>query len=156
MRWALRIVLPLVVVVAALAVGAARSEAPSSDAERAQAVAGSVRCPECAGQSVASSDAPAAAQIKAEIERRVAEGESDDQIRAALVRSYGEGILLNPPSSGVAGLVWIVPVAAVVIALAGLAVALRRWRPAVAVPATDDDRLLVAEARRRLGGDPGR
>ena len=156
MRWALRIVLPLVVVLAALAVGAAGSDGPASDAERASAVAGSVRCPTCAGQSVASSDAPAASQIKAEIERRVAEGESDDQIRAALVRSYGEGILLNPPSSGVAGLVWILPVAAVVIALAGLALALQRWRSAVPVPATDDDRLLVAEARRRLGGDPDR
>jgi cytochrome c-type biogenesis protein CcmH/NrfF len=155
-RWALRIALPLVVVAAALAVGAAGSDAPSSDAERASAVAGSVRCPTCAGQSVASSDAPAAGQIKAEIERRVAEGESDDEIRAALVRSYGEGILLNPPSSGVAGLVWAVPVAAVVVALAGLAVALRRWRPAVPAPATDDDRLLVAEARRRLVADPDR
>jgi len=147
---ALRFAVPLLVVFVALAIGASGSDAPGTDAERSQAIAGSVRCPTCAGQSIASSDAPAAAQIRAEIDRRVAAGESDDQIEAALVGAYGDGILLTPPSSGVAGLVWVLPVAGLVLAIAILVVAFRRWRPAPAAPASAADRLLVAEARRDL------
>lgn len=156
MRRALRLAVPLVVVLAALVVGASRSEAPRTDGERAQAIAGSVRCPTCAGQSVASSDAPAAAQIRAEIDRRVAAGETADQIEAALVSSYGEGILLTPPASGIGALVWVVPVAAVVLALGGLALALRRWRPETVAHASEEDRLLVERARRDLERRPPR
>ncbi|MEX2658049.1 MAG: cytochrome c-type biogenesis protein CcmH [Acidimicrobiales bacterium] len=144
MRRALRIALPVAIVVVALAVGASGSDGPRSDPERAQAIAASVRCPTCAGQSVAASDAPAAEQIRAEIDRRVAAGESDDRIKASLVAAYGEGILLNPPASGVAGLVWVLPVAALVFAAGGLAMAFRRWRTVPADLATDDDRVLGA------------
>lgn len=139
MRRVLRIVLPVIVVLVALAVGASRSDGPRSDPERAQAIAASVRCPTCAGQSVASSDAPAAVQIRAEIDRRVAAGESEDRIKASLVAAYGEGILLNPPASGLAGLVWVLPVAGLVFAAAALALALRRWCTVPAGVATDED-----------------
>lgn len=151
MKRLLSILMPVLVVLGALAVGASGSDAPSTDAERAQAVAGTVRCPTCQGQSVASSDAPAAVEIRREIDRRVAAGEDDDEIRGALTAAYGDGILLNPPASGVAGLVWVLPVAAIVIAIGALAYALRRWRPTSAAPVTDDDRRLVEEAllRRR-------
>ncbi len=154
MRKLLGLLVPVAVVLVALAIGAGGSGGPTSDAERAQGIAGTVRCPTCRGQSVASSDAPAAGQIRAEIDRRVAAGEGDDEIRTSLVGAYGEGILLNPPSSGVAGLVWVLPVAGFVIAAAALALALRRWRGDPVGPPTDDDRLLVAEAmqRRRHGG----
>lgn len=148
MKRLLAILAPVLVVVAALAVGASGSDAPSSDAERAQAIAGTVRCPTCRGQSVASSDAPAAVEIRREIDRRVGVGEGDDEVQRALVAAYGDGILLNPPASGVAGLVWVLPVAGLVIALGALAYAFRRWRPVPAGPVTDEDRTLVDEALR--------
>lgn len=116
-----------VVVVAALVVGA-RPEGAETDEERAQAIAETVACPACSGQSVASSDAPAAANLRNDIERRVAAGESDDEIRAAYAARFGEEILLNPPRSGAAGLVWVIPVVAVVAACGGLAFAFVRWR----------------------------
>lgn len=144
MKRALRIALPAIVGLVALAIGASGSDGPPSDPERALAIAASVRCPTCAGQSVAASDAPAAAQIRAEIDRRVAAGESDDRIKASLVAAYGESILLNPPASGVAGLVWVLPVAALVFASVGLALAFRRWRTVPAGLDTDEDRVLGA------------
>lgn len=158
MRRVAGVLVPIAVLVVALAIGASGSDAPASDAERAQAIAGSVRCPTCRGQSVASSDAPAAVQIRADIDRRVAAGQDDDEIEAALVAAYGDGILLNPPSSGVAGLVWVLPVAGFVVAAGALVLALRRWRGGPVRPPTDDDRLLVAEAmrRRREGGADAR
>ena len=116
-----------VVVIGALVFGVQDRDA-KTDAERAQSIAESVACPACSGQSVASSDAPAAANLRVDIERRVAEGQSDDEIRAAYAARFGDEILLNPPSSGVAAVVWVLPVLAVVAGGAGLVVAFRRWR----------------------------
>ena len=121
--WALLVV----VVAGALAVGTTDRDV-TTDAERVQNIAETVRCPTCRGQSVASSDAPAAANVRSDIERRVAEGESDDEIRAARAARFGDGIRLNPPRSGVAGLVWVLPVAALVAAGGGLVFAFRRWK----------------------------
>jgi len=148
-RRVLSILVPVAVVVVALVVGSSGSDGPRTDAERAQAIAGTVRCPTCRGQSVASSDAPAAVEIRREIDRRVAAGEDEEEVQAALVAAYGEGIVLNPPGSGVAGLVWVLPVAGLVVAAGALAVAFRRWRPVVAGVASDEDRRLVEAARRR-------
>jgi cytochrome c-type biogenesis protein CcmH len=116
-----------VVVIAALVVGT-RPEGTRTDEERAAAIAATVACPACSGQSVASSDAPAAANLRNDITRRVAAGETDDEIRAAYAARFGDEILLNPPRSGAAGLVWVIPVVGVVAAGAGLTVAFRRWR----------------------------
>jgi cytochrome c-type biogenesis protein CcmH len=144
--------LALVVVLAgALAVGARSGGTPEPE-ERVRAIAATVRCPTCDGQSAASSNAASATNIRSEIERRVGEGESDDEIRAALASSYGEWVLLNPPRSGVAGLVWVLPVAGLLGAVVALGFAFRRWRVAGSPDApSDDDRLLVERARRRTG-----
>jgi cytochrome c-type biogenesis protein CcmH/NrfF len=116
-----------VVVIAALVVGT-RPDGTRTDEERAHAIAETIACPACNGQSVASSDAVASENIRTEIQRRVEAGESDDEIRAAFAQRFGDDILLNPPRSGAAALVWVIPVAAVVAAGTGLAFAFRRWR----------------------------
>lgn len=125
-RWGAWVLL-LVVVIGALIAGTQDGGA-RTETERMQSIAKSVRCPTCRGQSVADSDAPAAANVRKDIERRVAAGESDDQIRADLAARFGDGILLTPPSSGVAGLVWVMPVVALAAAAGGLTFAFRRWR----------------------------
>ncbi len=139
-----------VIAVVALVIGAQPGPARSTD-ERVQSIGSGVRCPTCAGQSVATSDAPAAKAIRSQIRDDVEAGRSDDTIRARLTASYGDDILLNPPRSGFAGLVWIVPVAAVVVAFGGLALAFRRWERAAPAGPSRRDRDLVAAA---LGQDP--
>ena len=42
--------------------------------------------------------------------------------------AVGDSILLTPPRDGVAGLVWVLPVLALVTAAGALTVAFRRWR----------------------------
>ena len=125
-RWGAWVVL-LVVVAGALVVGTQDSGA-KTDSERVQSIAKSVRCPTCRGQSVADSDAPAAANVRKDIERRVADGQSNDDIRSALAARFGDSILLTPPRDGVAGLVWVLPVIGLVAAIAGITFAFRRWR----------------------------
>lgn len=120
--------LALVIVLGlALAVGT-RAEAASSPQDRARSLAATIKCPTCRSQSAATSDAPAAKFIREEISRRIADGQSNDEIRDYFASRYGEEILLTPSASGVAGLVWIVPVVVVVLAAAGLGYAFLRWR----------------------------
>lgn len=134
-----------VVVVIALAIGSRAPEAKTPD-ERLRAIGNELRCPTCAGQAVATSDAPAARAIRTQIEDDIAAGRDDDTIRARLVASYGEDILLTPPRSGFAGLVWIVPVAVVVVAFGGLALLFRRWEKADPKGPSRQDRALVEAA----------
>lgn len=135
----------VVAVALVVAVAGGRDSAPSH-AKRADTIARGVRCPTCRGQSVAESAAPAASAIRAEIRRRVDDGQSREEIESYLQGRYGSDILLTPPRRGVGGLVWIVPVVVVAGAAAGLALALQRWsRRSLAHP-SDEDRALVAHA----------
>jgi cytochrome c-type biogenesis protein CcmH/NrfF len=77
---------------------------------------------------VAESDAPAAKDVRAEITRRISVGESDAEIRGFFARTIGSDLLLRPSSSGLAGLVWVLPVAVFVLAAAAIAFAFTRWR----------------------------
>ena len=147
MRW-LRWVALAVVVAAGLTVGAVRDGGPRTEAERVESIASEVRCPTCRGLSAAESDAKAAGAIRAEIRDRLRDGYTPDEIRAYLVSRYGGDALLRPAATGVAGLVWALPVAAFVIAVAGLAVALARWRRGGARP----DEARAHAGRWALGG----
>ncbi len=137
-----------VVVVGALFVGGRDGRGAESVTARTHRIANGVRCPTCRDLSAAESDAAAAKAVRLAIRRGVEAGESDGEIRAALVSRYGHDIVLTPDSRGVAGLVWALPVGVVVVALSLLAVAFRRWRPEGRHP-TAEDRALVDEALRR-------
>jgi len=132
-----------------LAVAALADSGPRTSAERARDVAESIKCPTCQGQSVADSSAPAARAIRTEIARRIESGETDAQIRDYIAGIYGEENLLTPPRDGVAGLIWFLPVAGLVLAVGGLAVVFQRWRVPDDVEVSDEDRVLVQQARRR-------
>jgi len=75
-------------------------------------------------------------------------GETDDQIRDYIAGIYGEDALLTPPSDGVAGLIWFLPVAGFVGAVGGLVVVFRRWQVPEDVEVSDEDQVLVEQARR--------
>lgn len=133
----------------ALVVAAIGDSGPRTTAERSRGIAESIKCPTCQGQSVADSAAPAARAIRTEIGRRLEAGETDDEIRDYIAGIYGEESLLTPPSDGVAGLIWFLPVAGFVAALGGLVVVFRRWRVPDDIEVSDEDRVLVEQARRR-------
>ena len=120
--------LALVSLAVLLTFGSLDDRGTPSDAERAAAIARSLRCPQCAGESVAESNVSVAREIRADIARRVDAGQGEDDIRAAYAALYGESILLTPPSSGFGSLVWILPAVVGLTAAAGLGFAFRRWR----------------------------
>lgn len=143
-RWSWLCILALVLV--ALIRAGASDGAPSSTEERVRSIAATIKCPTCRSQSVAGSDSAAARAIRVEIDKRVRGGESADEIRTAIAATYGDDVLLTPSRSGAAGLVWVLPVVALVLASAGLLAAFARWRRGSSVPLTDADRALVDRA----------
>jgi cytochrome c-type biogenesis protein CcmH len=117
-----------VVALTVLLVGALDQAGARTEEERVQAISRTIQCPACSGQSVAGSNASSAQAIRAEIADRVAEGQTDDEIRAYFASRYGDQILLTPPSSGAGAVVWIAPVVALAVASLGLALAFKRWQ----------------------------
>jgi cytochrome c-type biogenesis protein CcmH/NrfF len=117
-----------VVAVTVLLVGALDQAGARTEEERVQSISRTIQCPACSGQSVAGSNASSAQAIRAEIADRVAEGQTDDEIRAYFASRYGDQILLTPPSSGAGAVVWVAPVVALAVASLGLALAFKRWQ----------------------------
>lgn len=138
-----------VLVAAVLVVGArGGSGGPESLDHRVERIARDVRCPQCSGQSAADSDAETAVAVRATIRQQVQQGRTDGQIKQYLADRYGQDILERPPATGIASLVWVLPVIALVLAVAGLIFAFRRWKAqAVGGHPTPEDRRLVDESR---------
>jgi cytochrome c-type biogenesis protein CcmH len=146
-KWLLPLVL-LAVIVGALIIGARGDGKPATPQQRADSIASRVKCPVCNGLSVAQSEAGLARSIYAEILRQVEAGRTDQQVTQYIVDTYGEEQLTRPDATGVGSIVWIAPVVLVVLSLAGLAGAFRKWRPAPGGELTDADRALVERAQR--------
>lgn len=137
----------LIVLAGALVVGVVDRDGRATEEERASDIGETIGCPECAGQTVADSDAASARNIRSVIREMVDEGLSDDEIRAEVDARYPENLLLTPRRSGIVGLVWVAPVVALVLALAGLGYAFYRWRGvARGGSASPADRALVEQA----------
>jgi cytochrome c-type biogenesis protein CcmH len=130
-----------IIVAAILAVGLAIAwtarPQPLTAAERVDRISAELRCPVCQGLSVQDSPSETARSMRALVAQRVAEGRTDDEIRAEFVRSYGDWILLSPPLLSPSGLVWLLPLLAVAL---GAWLAWRRSRaPAVVSDAPTDE-----------------
>ena len=118
----------------AVAVAVAWSARPQAEtqAQRVDRIASELRCVVCQGLSVKDSPAESARQMRDLVVQRVAEGKTDDQIRDEFRASYGDWVVLSPPLLSWSGLIWLVPIAAL---LGGLVVAWRRMRaPPAALP----------------------
>jgi cytochrome c-type biogenesis protein CcmH len=114
-----------------------------SSAARAHDLETQLKCPECQGLSVADSQAPTSRAIRADIKRRIAAGQNDEQIRQAYIDKYGDSILLAPEDSGVSLLVWVLPVVVLALGATGIVFALRRNRDEPHLHATEADERLV-------------
>ena len=83
--------------------------------QQTQEIAASLRCPVCQGLSVADSPSEMAVNMKSEVRDMLARGYTREQIESHFVRSYGEFVLLAPKFEGVNALVWILPIAALLL-----------------------------------------
>jgi cytochrome c-type biogenesis protein CcmH len=109
---------------------------------RARALSSELRCLVCQNESIDDSDATLAHDIRVLIRERIANGESNDAVRAFLVSRYGDFILLKPPFKPETLLLWLS--APLTLALGGLGIwgATRRApAPTRALSAAEEERL---------------
>ena len=118
------------------------TQGAATPAQRAEALAAELRCPDCQGLSVAESQTASAREIRRQIAQLVEAGASDDAVRAHFVDRYGEWILLAPASPAA----WVLPFIALVAGVAALAVWLARRHSAPEADGT----IVDDEMRRRL------
>jgi cytochrome c-type biogenesis protein CcmH len=83
-------------------------------------------CPVCE-TTLDQSNAPIALRMKAFIRARIAAGDSEQEIKDALVAQFGPEVLAEPPEGGFGLLAWLLPLLAVAGGAVAVALLLRSW-----------------------------
>lgn len=76
-----------------------------------------LRCIQCQGQSIADSDAPMAATMRAEVRQQIADGQKPETIRQWMVGRYGEWVSFEPEMKGAGLVLWAAPLLMLLLAL---------------------------------------
>jgi cytochrome c-type biogenesis protein CcmH len=104
---------------------------------RARAISGELRCLVCQNESIDESGADLAHDIRVLLRQRLAAGDTDPQAMQYIVDRYGDFVLLRPPVEPATYLLWFGPAALLVVAGAGVVLALRRRHGAAEPPPLD-------------------
>lgn len=94
-----------------------------AEAQRYRQLANELRCLVCQNQSIADSNAPLARDLKQQLRRKIAAGESDEAIRSYMQSRYGDFVLYATPVNAATMLLWFGPALLLMLALALMA-----WR----------------------------
>jgi cytochrome c-type biogenesis protein CcmH len=83
-------------------------------------------CPVCE-TTLDQSNAPVAERMKTFIRVRIAAGDSEEEIKDALVAQFGSGVLAAPPGGGFGLLAWLLPLAVLVGGAIVIGLLVRAW-----------------------------
>lgn len=120
---------------------------------RAADLEAEIVCPVCE-TTLDQSNAPIAERMKAFIRVRIAAGDSEEQIKDALVAQFGPTVLAEPPKRGFDLLAWLLPIAGLLSAAAIVGYATWRWsrRSAEDEPLDPEDERRLDDALARFEG----
>ena len=114
-------------------------------------IAEGLRCLVCQNETIAASHADLAVDLRKQIRQKLQQGQSEAQIVDFMVQRYGDFVLYKPPLKRSTWLLWGGPFVLLAVALAVLALNIRRRRAAAAAGPLRADEL--ERARRLLGED---
>lgn len=134
------ILLALLLSFPALAVEPAERLPDPAMESRARSISAELRCLVCQNESVDDSHADLAHDIRVLVRERLAAGDTDVQTVQAVVRRYGDFVLLRPPVKPATWPLWFGPLGLLAVGLAGTLVWLRRRPVTPAPPLTDTER----------------
>ncbi len=89
-----------------------RSDVPELE-RRATELNKAIMCPICPGESIDQAQNTLALQMRGIVRDKLADGETEDQIKRFFVERYGPSVLLEPPRRGFSLTAWVVPPLAV-------------------------------------------
>lgn len=118
----------------------------------------SLRCPKCQNQAIGDSGSPIAGDMRAYVARSLNRGDSDDDIRQAMVDRFGDYVLYRPRFEWRTLALWAGPGVVVLLGLAGIG-ALIRSRRGERVESLDDEerqRLDTLLSRHQASDDQNR
>ncbi|MGO8946816.1 MAG: cytochrome c-type biogenesis protein CcmH [Ktedonobacterales bacterium] len=107
----------LLVVAVIWTVTAVRASRPETLDQRTYDVASQLQCPVCHGESVADAPSPLAQEMRSLIHEQLSQGMSEPQVIQYFHARYGDTILESPPTSGFSLLIWLGPLAALLLGL---------------------------------------
>jgi cytochrome c-type biogenesis protein CcmH len=113
--------LALAAVLGAVLAGAASAAPPNAADLEAELV-----CPVCE-TTLDQSNAPVAERMKTFIRVRIAAGDSEQEIKDALVAEFGTEVLAEPPGGGFGLLAWLLPLGALVGGAIAVGLLIRVW-----------------------------
>jgi cytochrome c-type biogenesis protein CcmH len=116
--------------------------------DRVERIGSSIRCPVCQGESIADSPATMAVDMMSLIEERVDAGRSDGEIVDELLGSFSGAVLLDPPASGSTLLLWLAPLAALMVGV----MVIIWWKRHPDPPEVEVDPAPTRSGRRLVGG----
>jgi cytochrome c-type biogenesis protein CcmH len=115
--------------IAALALALLAPAAVAAERASLTEIEKQVMCPVC-GTLLQLAESPQAQRQRVFINRLIDEGRTEAEIKDELVAEYGDEVLALPPDSGFSLSAYVVPIVALLIAAAALAVGVLRWRRA--------------------------
>jgi cytochrome c-type biogenesis protein CcmH len=111
------------------------SLAQEPDYDRVNQIAKNMNCPTCVGVNLADCRTQTCEQWRGQIQDLIAQGYSDQEVLDYFANQYGVQVLLEPPKEGSTLILWVLPVAALLIGGGWLFYILRRWKkPVQAAP----------------------
>ena len=102
-------------------------------------IAEELRCLVCQNESLASSHAELAEDLRREVRGLIKEGKNDAQVKEFLVARYGDFVLYRPEVKPLTWVLWFGPFLLLLIAAVGLVRYLRQRRLAMPAPAALSD-----------------
>lgn len=114
--------------------------------QRARALSAEIRCVVCQNESIDSSNAEIARELRLLVRERLVAGDSDREVLDYLVARYGDFVLLRPPLEPGTWLLWFGPFVILLLGALAVVVYFRRQRAAAAAPPA-----LSEEEEARLG-----
>jgi cytochrome c-type biogenesis protein CcmH len=127
----------LAALLGALVAGVAAASAAPPNAADLEA---ELVCPVCE-TTLDQSNAPVAERMKTFIRVRIAAGDSEGEIKDALVAEFGPGVLAEPPEGGFGLLAWLLPLAGLAAGAIAVALLVRRWSRRAAAAEPSGERL---------------
>ena len=144
------LIIAVLFLIAAPAVAAAGTVDEQTIDIRTREIAKTLRCTVCQSESVFESQAPLAQQMRGVIRERVAQGQSDEEIRAYFLSRYGDYILMEPRRTGMNWLIWAGPFLLLFIGGLFLYRSLARWAAQTASAPPEDLLPLDDISRQRI------
>lgn len=146
--WALLVL----VVAVALAIGSIHP-APATRSDRIAYLEGIIKCPVCEDVSIAQSNAQQALNLRAKVVQLVDAGASNARVEQYVVAQFGPDEILRPTSP----VIWILPIAAGVVAavLLGWVLLRHRGAPARLAAGAEDEEIVAAALGDRAAAGGG-